>query len=74
MKSRREFLRSAGTAAAGVALVALAGKLLLGGPDEPTSDGVHVCRSDGYCRKCGLLTGCILPQAQSARQIREVKP
>jgi len=73
MKSRREFLRSAGTAAAGAALAGLAGKLLLGGHDAP-GNGEHVCRSDGYCRKCGLLSGCILPQAQSARRIGEVKP
>jgi hypothetical protein len=74
MKSRREFLRSAGTAAAGAALAALAGKLLLGGHDAPSRDGEHVCRSDGYCRKCNLLSGCILPQAQSARRIAEPKP
>jgi hypothetical protein len=69
MKSRREFLRWAGAAGAGAALVVLAGKLLLGRRNEPSGD--HVCRSDGYCRACGQLSGCILPQAQSARRIRE---
>lgn len=71
MKTRREFLRSAGAVAAGAALTGLSGKLFLGGRGKPPNE--HVCITDGYCRSCGQLPQCILPQAQSARRIQEPK-
>lgn len=68
--TRRKFLRGAGRAAALTALGVSAGALAT----RRLSRDAHTCVSDSICRRCGVLAGCILPQAQSFRAATNGSP
>jgi hypothetical protein len=67
--SRREFLASAARLAAlggiGALVVRLARRTVA--PRAGGRDG-ETCVNEGYCRTCGVIRGCGLPAALSARQ------
>jgi len=61
--SRREFLTTAGRAILGGALGLLGVSLFVKGLSSPGRS----CVNDSYCRTCGVLSDCNLPQALSFR-------
>ncbi len=63
--SRRQVMQHALRGIAAAAIGAVAFKLGMRTLSRPG----HTCVSDGLCRSCGRLGDCILPQAQSAREI-----
>ncbi len=65
MPNRREFFRSAGRWGVAAALAALATVLTR---TAVRRRAWHTCTSDGICRGCGELAGCVLPQAISTKR------
>lgn len=64
--SRRGLFAGMARVAAALTLGTLAVKLLTG-QRRPGQD--HSCDNQGLCRACGRYDDCILPQAQSAREL-----
>jgi anaerobic selenocysteine-containing dehydrogenase len=62
-RTRREFLKTAGRAALGGAL-GLLGLSLVG---KAVAKPGQSCVNNSYCRGCGSLSACNLPQALSFR-------
>jgi len=64
---RREFLRTCFRNVTLTALALLAGGLALRKHDDGAK---HLCINDGLCGGCSKYSGCILPQALSAKQAK----
>jgi hypothetical protein len=64
--SRRGLFAGLGRWAAALTLGGLAIKLFTGRRGAGQN---HSCDNQGFCRACGRYDDCILPQAQSARQL-----
>jgi len=66
VESRREFFRAAARYGL-LALVSVAASLAA----RPRSPGGQRCVNRGICGACSIFTDCGLPQALSARRIKE---
>ena len=67
VESRREFFRAAARGGL-LGLVSGVAACLAGRPQRL---GGQRCVNQGICRSCGILAGCGLPQALSARRAQE---
>ncbi len=61
---RREFLRSCARNITFTGLALFGGAMLLRKHDDKSR---HVCINEFICSGCGAFSGCILPQAMSAK-------
>ena len=64
-QSRREFLRTCARNVSIAGLGVLAAAMLIRKPDDEVD---HHCISEGICDGCRVFSGCVLPQALSAKQ------
>ena len=68
--NRREFLRSCARNGLLSSLAIITGIITL---KEKPQESSQVCISQGICDGCGVFNRCILPAAQSAKEIRDHK-